>query len=119
MQSLHHTMPSPFTIIVALIITAGVLKTQLIYNRISTSQVTGFTSNPTSVTFGSHARDNHSTVAPFVFDSLHGLLKQWPNSYAPNGHSIVVGTVVPFTHLYHARRRPGLPDSLQFFAFDA
>ncbi|KAJ8125066.1 hypothetical protein O1611_g8575 [Lasiodiplodia mahajangana] len=58
-------------------------------------------------------------VAPFIFDSLHGLLKQWPNSYAPNGHSAVAGTIAPYTQLFHGRHGPGLPDKLQFFAFDA
>lgn len=70
-------------------------------------------------TQGSTPTTAHYHVAPFVFDELHGLLKQWPNSYAPNGHAIVAGTVAPFTQLFHGKHSPGLPDSLQFFAFDA
>ncbi|KAI0977169.1 hypothetical protein F4678DRAFT_4905 [Xylaria arbuscula] len=61
----------------------------------------------------------HHDVAPFVFDELHSLLKQWPNTYGPNGHAIVVGTVAPFTQLFHGRHDSGLPESRQFFAFDA
>jgi hypothetical protein len=61
----------------------------------------------------------YETVAPFIFDSVQGLLKQWPNSYAPNGHSIVAGTVPPATVLYHAKHAPGPPKKPTFFAFDA
>ncbi|KAI0513224.1 hypothetical protein F5B22DRAFT_612738 [Xylaria bambusicola] len=71
-------------------------------------------SPPTNIT-----PTSYHDAAPFVFDSLHGLLKQWPNSYAPNGHSIVVGTVPPHTQLFHGKHGPGLPDKLPFFAFDA
>ncbi len=62
---------------------------------------------------------NLSTVAPFIFDSVHGLLGQWPNSYAPNGHSIVAGTVPANTLLYHASTRAGRLSKPTFFAFDA
>ena len=41
----------------------------------------------------------YRSVAPFVFDSIQGFLQQWPNSYAPNGHSIVAGTIAPATLL--------------------
>ncbi|KAK5633879.1 hypothetical protein RRF57_009593 [Xylaria bambusicola] len=61
----------------------------------------------------------HHDVAPFVFDELHSLLKQWPNTYAPNGHAIVAGTVAPFTPLFHAKNGPGLPGRAAFFSFDA
>jgi hypothetical protein len=61
----------------------------------------------------------YHTIAPFVLDSVLGLLKQWPNSYAPNGHSIVAGTVPPATVLYHAKHSPGPPKKPTFFAFDA
>lgn len=59
------------------------------------------------------------TAAPFIFVSVQGFLKQWPNSYAPNGHSIVAGTLVPGTVLYHAKQSPGPPSKPTFFAFDA
>ncbi|KAK3391261.1 hypothetical protein B0H63DRAFT_539983 [Podospora didyma] len=58
-------------------------------------------------------------VAPFIFDSVQGLLKLWPDSYSPNGHSIVAGAVPPGTVLHHARHGPGTPKKPTFFAFDA
>ncbi|KZP29859.1 hypothetical protein FIBSPDRAFT_926721 [Athelia psychrophila] len=39
----------------------------------------------------------------FIFNSLFGLLKQWPNTLHPNGHAIVPVTISPYTLLYHAR----------------
>ncbi|KAK4162997.1 hypothetical protein QBC43DRAFT_320337 [Cladorrhinum sp. PSN259] len=64
------------------------------------------------------AQHAYDAVAPFIFDSVQGLLKQWPNSYAPNGHSIVVGTIPPHTLLYHAGSTRLLKKPT-FFAFDA
>ena len=61
----------------------------------------------------------YRAVAPFIFDSIQGLLQQWPNSYAPNGHSIVAGTLAPATVLYHAKHGHGPPGKPTFFAFDA
>ncbi|KAJ6023702.1 hypothetical protein N7540_004499 [Penicillium herquei] len=58
-------------------------------------------------------------TAPFVFDSVYSLLKQWPNNYAPNGHSVIPATVAPNTLLYHARTAHGKLKSPTFFAFDA
>lgn len=58
-------------------------------------------------------------TAPFVFDAVYSLLKQWPNTYAPNGHSIVAASVPPNTQLYHARPDGKLPKVPTFFAFDA
>ena len=62
--------------------------------------------------------DNAGSSAPFVFSSLSGLLRQWPNTYHPNGHTIVSGTLEPFTLLYHARRDPDIPLAEEWFAFD-
>ncbi|KAK4194924.1 hypothetical protein QBC40DRAFT_259524 [Triangularia verruculosa] len=62
---------------------------------------------------------NYRTIAPFIFDSVQGLLQQWPNSFASNGHSIVAGTIAPVTALYHAKHAPGPPKKPTFFAFDA
>lgn len=58
-------------------------------------------------------------IAPFVFDSVYSLLKQWPSSYAPNGHSVVPGRVPPNTLLYHAKESPGKLEVPTFLAFDA
>jgi hypothetical protein len=58
-------------------------------------------------------------TAPFVFDSVYSLLKQWPSNYAPNGHSVVPATVAPNTLLYHAQKTHEEPKNPVFFAFDA
>jgi len=65
-----------------------------------------------------HAEDCRSN-APYIFDSTFSLLKQWPNSFSPNGHSLVAGIVPPNTRLYHAQRYPGAPHKPTYFAFDA
>jgi hypothetical protein len=59
------------------------------------------------------------TTASFIFDSVHSLLKQWPNTFAPNGHSIVTATVPPNTQLYHAKVWSGTPKKPTFFALNA
>ncbi|KAK7023925.1 hypothetical protein R3P38DRAFT_2954937 [Favolaschia claudopus] len=57
--------------------------------------------------------------APFIFNSLSGLLLQWHNTIHGAGHSIVPGIVQPFTLLYHARSDSELPPpSPEFVAFD-
>ncbi|KAF7311592.1 hypothetical protein MKEN_01061900 [Mycena kentingensis (nom. inval.)] len=60
----------------------------------------------------------HVSTAPFIFNSLSGLLTQWPNTVHPNGHSIVPGILHPFTLLYHAREDPDLPPSPEWLAYD-
>jgi hypothetical protein len=57
--------------------------------------------------------------APFIFDSVFSLLKQWPNSYSPNGHSIVPGYVPISTPLYHVHYGPWKKGFPKFFSFDA
>ena len=59
------------------------------------------------------------TTASFIFDSVYSLLKQWPNTFAPNGHSIVTATVPPNTQLYHAKVWSGTPKKPTFFALNA
>ncbi|KIW87094.1 uncharacterized protein Z519_12205 [Cladophialophora bantiana CBS 173.52] len=60
-----------------------------------------------------------TSAAPHVFSSLRYLLDQWPNTYIPNGHSIVPCEVPAFTNLYHGRRDEKLPSSPEWLAFDA
>jgi hypothetical protein len=58
-------------------------------------------------------------TGPLIFDSVNSLLKQWPNTYSLNGHSVVIGRVSPNTQLYHAWP-DGKPLKVPtFFAFDA
>ena|SRR6266536_1010659 len=63
-------------------------------------------------------REECDSVAPFIFDSLHSLLKQWPNTYAPNGHTIVPVTLHSNTALYHAKQYSGKPKKPTWYAFD-
>jgi hypothetical protein len=64
-------------------------------------------------------KEDCETTAPFIFDTVYSLLKQWPNTYGPNGHSIVAATVPINTQLYHARPDGKPPKVPTFFAFDA
>jgi hypothetical protein len=61
---------------------------------------------------------NFSSAAPHYLASLHGLLKQWPNTFFPNGHSIVPCEVPAFTNLYHGRMDGELPPSPEWLSFD-
>lgn len=61
---------------------------------------------------------NFSSAAPHIFSSFHGLLQQWPNTFFPNGHSIVPCEVPAYTSLYHGRRDADLPPSPEWFGFD-
>ncbi|CAK5279371.1 unnamed protein product [Mycena citricolor] len=62
--------------------------------------------------------ESQSTHAPYIFNGLAGLLTQWSNTLHPNGHSIVPGTLHPFTTLYHAREDPDFPPSPEWLAWD-
>ena len=61
---------------------------------------------------------NFSSPAPHFFASVYGLLSQWPNTFFPNGHSIVPCEIPPFTNLYHARTDANAPSSPEWFALD-
>lgn len=118
LRSRWHFQIMRFAVLFATIFTL-LLSALFTHSQVSRSLLWAFTLAPATFTLESNITDAYYIVAPLVFDSLHGLLKQWPNTYAPNGHSIVVGTVVPFTPLYNGKHGPGLPETLQFFAFDA
>jgi len=57
--------------------------------------------------------------APFIFSSVQGLLRQLPNTFSPNGFSIVAATVPAWTNLYHARKDAGAIPKVEWVAFDA
>lgn len=61
---------------------------------------------------------NYSSEAPHYFASVYGLLQQWPNTFFPNGHSIVPCEIQPFTKLYHGRVDGDVPPSPEWVAFD-
>jgi hypothetical protein len=62
---------------------------------------------------------DYEIAAPFIFDSIFALAKQWPNTYAPNGHSIVPVTFPRNMPLYHANFHFGAVRGRTWFAFDA
>ena len=67
-----------------------------------------------------HSSDlDFTSTAPYIFAGVRDLLQQWPNTFSPNGHSIVPCTVPPFTSLYHARMDNLAPSSPEWLAFDA
>ncbi|KAH9056823.1 hypothetical protein EDB87DRAFT_1565954 [Lactarius vividus] len=51
------------------------------------------------------------------FNSVSGLLRQWPNALRRNGHSLVPATIPKGTILYHGRADPRIP-SPDWVAFD-
>ena len=57
--------------------------------------------------------------SPFIFTALNGLLRVWPNTYAPVGFSVVPGVIPVSTLLYHARWDGGAPPNPEWLAFDA
>ncbi|EMD40586.1 hypothetical protein CERSUDRAFT_121303 [Gelatoporia subvermispora B] len=66
------------------------------------------------------ASEIDNSTAPYVFNTLASLMRQWPNTYHPNGHTIIPGVLEPFTLLYHARKdKLIVPPSPEWFAFDS
>jgi hypothetical protein len=61
---------------------------------------------------------NFTSEAPHYFASLYSLLQQWPNTFFPNGHSIVPCSIPPFTRLFHGRKDGDVPPSPEWVAFD-
>jgi len=59
------------------------------------------------------------TTILFIFNSVHSLLKQWPSIFVPNGHFIVIMTILLNTQLYYAKVWSGIPKKPIFFAFNA
>lgn len=57
-------------------------------------------------------------TAPFIFDSIHSLTKQWPSTYAPNGHSIVTVVLPKGIPLYHTKRFMGEVKIPTWLSFD-
>jgi len=74
---------------------------------------------PLTSTIHEQSNFDFTSTAPHIFSSLRYLLEQWPNTYIPNGHSIVPCEIPAFTTLYHGRRDEKLPSSPEWFAFDA
>jgi hypothetical protein len=65
-----------------------------------------------------HWQLNFTSTAPHIFQSARSLLQQWPNTFYPNGHSIVPCQVPRYTNLYHADFNGQFPPSPEWVAFD-
>ena len=59
-----------------------------------------------------------TSSAPHIFASVRDLLQQWPNTFAPNGHSVVPAVIPAFTTLYHGRMDEFAPGSPEWLALD-
>lgn len=55
-----------------------------------------------------------------IFISFASLLKQWPNSFFPNGHTISPGLIPTGTRLYHGNNNGTMStkDGMEWLAFD-
>lgn len=54
-----------------------------------------------------------------IFASVAGLLKQWPNSFFPSGHSVVPGLIPRGTRLYHGTTEgESPPNRTEWLGFD-
>ncbi|GAW07585.1 protein [Lentinula edodes] len=63
--------------------------------------------------------DLNNSTAPYLFNDLYSLLIHWPNTFHPNGHTIIPGVIEPYTLLYHARKDAQIPPpSPEWLAFD-
>ncbi|GAD96255.1 serine protein kinase, putative [Paecilomyces variotii No. 5] len=108
-------MDTFMTMLAALLsLTIAVASQQLVFQDIESqiNQNNQVENNKRSLKF------NFTSVAPHIFSSLHGLLQQWPNTFFPNGHSIVPCEIPSYTSLYHGRRDGDLPPSPEWFGFD-
>jgi hypothetical protein len=103
---------------------AVVVILSVLYLAITVSNVRKYPplSLPPDSSRGSRCSDSPAdceTTAPFIFDSIYSLAKQWPSTYAPNGHSIVPVTFPRNMPLYHANHFEGEMQKQTWFAFDA
>lgn len=57
--------------------------------------------------------------APFIFNSLLHLLRQWGTTQIPNGFSFTPGIIPAHTPLYHGRKDEKEPLSPEWLAFDS
>lgn len=65
----------------------------------------------------SDTRLNFSSPAPHIFSSIHGLLRQGYNTFFPNGFSVVLCEIAPYTPLYHGWLNSDPPKSPEWLSF--
>ncbi|KAJ6500467.1 hypothetical protein C8R45DRAFT_977819 [Mycena sanguinolenta] len=91
----------------------------LALGRIALTSGYGAHLEASQTTFQLESLGPDTSTAPFIFNSLSGLLTQWPNTVHGTGHSIVPGLLHPFTLLYHARQdAQSPPPSPEWLAWD-
>ena len=90
----------------------------VLYFALTYNEVVGFSSLNTPESTCRQFPEACEESAPFIFDSLFSLLKQWPNTYGSNGHSVIPITLPKNTLLYHAKQWQGQPAKPTWFAFD-
>lgn len=61
-------------------------------------------------------RLNFSSHAPYIFSSVHGLLRQGYNTFFPNGFTVVPCEIAAFTPLYHGWLNDEPPESPEWLA---
>ncbi|KAF9236703.1 hypothetical protein BU15DRAFT_63754 [Melanogaster broomeanus] len=61
---------------------------------------------------------NPNATGHLVFETVHSLLQQWPNTRLRNGHTIVPGTIPEGTLLYHGTNRNELPPGPEWTSVD-
>ncbi|KAL8992810.1 MAG: hypothetical protein Q9169_006825, partial [Polycauliona sp. 2 TL-2023] len=65
----------------------------------------------------SQHRLNFSSPSPYIFSSIHGLLRQGYNTFHPNGFSIAPCQIPAFTPMYHGWLNDEPPQSPEWLAF--
>jgi hypothetical protein len=83
-------------------------------NKLEQRVLGGVQTSPSTATI----KLNFTSASPHIFSSLRSLLQQWPNTFFPNGHSIIPCEVPAYTHLYHAQQDDRIPPDPEWFAFD-
>ncbi|KAH9028929.1 hypothetical protein EDB84DRAFT_1439471 [Lactarius hengduanensis] len=75
-----------------------------------------------SLTHGSdrewNSPPNPNSTHHLIFNSVSGLLQQWPNTLRRNGHTLIPATIPKGTILYHGRADFQIPISPDWVAFD-
>ena len=59
---------------------------------------------------------NFSSPSPYLFSSVHGLLRQGFNTFFPNGFSVVPCEIPAFTPFYHGWLNDEPPQSPEWLA---
>lgn len=72
---------------------------------------------PSSSSFLPRRHLNFSSTGPYLFSSVHGLLRQGYNTFFPNGFVVAPCEIPAFTLLYHGWLNDEPPQSPEWLAF--